>query len=224
MTWIKICGTTNLEDAKAAVEAGADALGFIFARSRRRISPKDAKRITTELPRATEKVGVFVNQSAKIIRSTVETAGLTGVQLHGDEDVDLIRDLRKQMTWLAIYRVAAMNLVPKNGGVADLLKYIEAGCDGLVLDSGDRSRRGGTGTRFAWDEAAPLAQMLARKTKIVIAGGLTAENVANAIETFRPFGVDVVSGVEKKAGEKDHGKVKAFIEAVRAADRVRVES
>jgi phosphoribosylanthranilate isomerase len=219
MTWIKICGNTNLDDALAAVSAGADALGFIFAPSPRRVSPKEAKRIVAELPREVEKIGVFVNQSTEIIRSTIETVGLTGVQLHGDEDADFIRDLHSQLESRAMYRAAPMNMLPQNGRAADLLAYVEAGCDGLLLDSGDSARRGGTGRSFAWDEAAPLVQLLARKTRVIVAGGLTVANVAKAIETFRPFGVDVVSGVEREPGKKDEAKLRAFMEAARSPRR-----
>src|SRR5690348_1254493 len=214
--WVKICGTTNLEDALLAVDAGADALGFIFAPSARRTSPKDAKRIITALPsdNAVEKIGVFVNQGPNIILQTIEAAGLSGVQLHGDEDPEFIRDLRER-TAVTVDRVVSMHAVAHNA--AELLEYVEAGARHLLLDSGTTERRGGTGKTFDWGEAAPLARMLARKAQVVIAGGLKPENVMHAIELFRPFGVDVVSGVESAAGKKDPDKVRAFVAMARSA-------
>ena len=209
MTWIKVCGNTNLEDARAAVEAGADALGFIFAPSPRRISPKDAAGIVVELPRAIEKIGVFVNQSPEIILDTVSKAGLTGVQLHGDEDADYMRALVKAAPKLNIYRAVPIGLVVRDPASAPT--QVAA----LLLDSAADGKRGGTGKSFDWNEAAPFVALLQRKVKVVIAGGLTPGNVQKAIETFHPWGVDVVSGVEREPGRKDHEKLRAFIHVVR---------
>lgn len=207
--WVKICGTTNLDDGRAAVEAGADALGFIFAPSPRRISPKDAKKIIAELPKEIEKVGVFVNQKPEIILDTVETAGLTGVQLHGDEEPEMIRKFRRDR--LQTYKaVPAWNLERKADGFADVV-------DALFIDAGSERKRGGTGKRFDWEQAAPLVKLLRRQVKIVVAGGLEASNIARAIQLFDPWGVDVVSGVEKEPGKKDHEKVRAFVKAAKAA-------
>ena len=207
---MKICGTTNLEDARVAVEAGADALGFIFAPSPRRISPKDAKRIIAELPKDVEKVGVFVNQGPKIILNTVEMAGLTGVQLHGDEEPELARRIAR--AGLKIYKALPAALLEQEAdGFADVV-------DALFVDAGSEKQRGGTGKRFDWDRAAPLVRLLRRRMKIVIAGGLEVKNAGRAIELFQPWGVDVVSGVEKEPGKKDHEKVRAFVKAAKAAE------
>ena len=207
--WVKICGTTSLDDARVAVEAGADALGFIFAPSSRRISPKDAKKIIAELPKEIEKVGVFVNQKPEIILDTVETAGLTGVQLHGDEEPDLAREVRRG--GVKIYKaLPAAALQHKADGFADEV-------DALFVDAGSDKKRGGTGKPFDWDRAAPLVRLLRRRIKIVIAGGLDPANIGRAIEQFHPWGVDVVSGVEKEPGKKDHEKVRAFVKAAKAA-------
>ncbi len=219
--WVKICGTTNREDARAAVEAGADALGFIFAPSPRRISPKDAKKIIAELPKEVERVGVFVNQRPEIILDTVKTAGLTGVQLHGDEEEDDIRALRARSKQLVLYKALPpqlMELVAREGGalfrasreMVDLFRAV-------LLDSGSGHRRGGTGKTFDWEAAAPFVSLLGKHLNVVIAGGLHASNVSRAIELFHPWGVDVVSGVEKEPGKKDHEKVRAFVKAAKAA-------
>ncbi len=218
--WVKVCGTTNVEDARAAVEAGADALGFVFAPSPRRISPKDAKRIIAELPKEIEKVGVFVNQRPDIVLDTVKTAGLTAVQLHGDEDADSIFELRRLVGKnLRIYRAVPMNTL-ENSIAGELFgakasKEFEA----LIADSSTSAKRGGTGKAYDWDAAAWLLKMYAKRYKLVVAGGLTPANVAQAITTLRPWGVDVVSGVESEPGKKDAAKVRAFVEAAKAAAR-----
>jgi phosphoribosylanthranilate isomerase len=217
-TWIKICGTTNLEDARASVDAGANALGFIFAPSPRRISPKDARRIIAELPDEIEKIGVFVNQIPDLIADTIETAGLTGIQLHGDEDAEFVRQLRRVARLAKIYKVLPMR-VASNAAAADVLDFADAGITALLLDSAADGKRGGSGRMFDWDDAAPLVQLLGRKFKIVVAGGLTSANVGKAIATFHPYGVDVVSGVERDPGKKDTEKIRAFIAAVRAAEQ-----
>lgn len=217
MIWIKICGTTNLEDAQVAVEAGADALGFIFAPSPRRISPRDAAKIIRELPRQVEKIGVFVNQKAQIIYQTVEEAALTGVQLHGDEDADFIAalwaDMPRRLRLLKAIRV-------REGFEAELAEFEKANVDAFLLDSGTAAQRGGTGKTFGWDEAAPLMRLAARKFRIVAAGGLRPENVAEAVQRFGPFGVDVVSGVESEPGRKDRARVKMFVAAAREAETI----
>ena len=214
--WVKICGTTNTEDARAAAGAGADALGFVFAPSSRRISPKEAKKIIAELPKELEKIGVFVNQTAGIILDTVETAGLTGVQLHGDEDREFVRQLSKRAKGTRIYKVlpAAGLLGAAGAAMAD---EFAGAVRALVLDSGSREQRGGTGKRFQWDEAAPLVRLMSKRFKVVVAGGLTPENVGEAIAGLQPWGVDVVSGVESEPGKKDAAKVRAFVEAAKSA-------
>lgn len=222
MTWIKICGTTNLEDALAAVEAGADALGFVFAPSPRRISPRDAARITAALPVSVEKIGVFVNQSVELVLDTVEKSGLTGVQLHGEEDGRFARRLRdKAASKLRLLKAVSMSEVGKARGKTFAMAASEDAADvfsALLLDSGATARRGGTGTAFDWREAAPMARLLAKKFKLIIAGGLNPDNVAKALRIFQPWGVDVVSGVEQAPGKKGAEKLRAFIAAVRSLE------
>ncbi len=212
--WVKICGTTNLEDARISIDAGADAVGFIFAPSPRRISPKDAKKIIAELPKAVEKVGVFVNQKPEIILDTVQTAGLTGVQLHGDETAADGVSLRKALHG-GLKLFCAMPAAKVTD--PDRMVYWTPIVSAILVDSRTGSRRGGTGKTFDWDEAAPFVKLLSREVKVIIAGGLEPGNVSHAIKLFLPWGVDVVSGVEKEPGKKDPEKIRAFVKAAKAA-------
>ena len=219
MTWIKICGTTNLDDALASVEAGADALGFVFAPSPRRISPRDAAKMIAGLPAAVEKIGVFVNQSAELLLDTVRTAGLTGVQLHGEEDGKFARQLREKCAEIRIIKTVSMREAGEGSGKAlALATQPQSGFDALLLDSGGNGKRGGTGIVFDWQQAAPLARLLARKFRLIIAGGLAPENAGKALRLFQPWGLDVVSGVEQAPGKKDRAKLQAFVAAVRALE------
>ncbi|HYL96117.1 MAG TPA: phosphoribosylanthranilate isomerase [Terriglobales bacterium] len=221
MTWIKICGTTNLEDALAAVEAGANALGFVFAPSPRRVSPRDAARITAGLPPSVEKIGVFVNQSVDLVLDTVEKAGLTGVQLHGEEDVRYARQLQQKNGRLRVVKAISLREVGDGKGKGLELAMQEEAAktfSALLLDSGSGAKRGGTGTSFDWQEAAPMVRLLGKKFPLIIAGGLNSENVAKALRIFQPWGVDVVSGVEQAPGKKEPAKLREFIAAVRAAE------
>jgi phosphoribosylanthranilate isomerase len=174
------------------------------------VSPKDAAKIIAELPNNVEKIGVFVNQAQEIVLDTVVKAGLTGVQLHGDEDSEYLRALAKAAPELRIYRAMPMSAVLRDP--ASVPMNVAA----LLLDSAAEGKRGGSGKSFDWDEAAPFIALLRGKVKVVVAGGLTPTNVQKAIETFRPWGVDVVSGVESEPGKKDHEKLRAFVQAARA--------
>ncbi|MGO9211814.1 MAG: phosphoribosylanthranilate isomerase [Terriglobales bacterium] len=219
MVWVKICGTTNLEDAQAAVDAGADALGFVFAQSPRRIRPSEAKRIIAALPRKVESVGVFVNQKSEVILETAEKAGLTGVQLHGDETLEFAHELRDGARAagikLRVYKAIAMKLL--TAGELDLASPKNL-ISAYVLDSGSWTKRGGTGKKFDWKQAAPLVRFVGGRFDLIIAGGLNPENVVKAVGLFRPWGVDVVTGVEREPGKKDHEKVRAFVKAAKSAD------
>jgi len=217
--WVKICGTTNLEDAQCAVDAGADALGFVFAQSPRRVRPSEAKRIIAVLPRKVETIGVFVNQRSKAILETAEKAGLTGVQLHGDETLEFAHELRDGARVagikLRVYKAIAMKRLTAGGlDLTSPKNLISA----YVLDSGSWTKRGGTGKKFDWKQAAPLVRFAGGRFDLIIAGGLNPENVAKAIRLFHPWGVDVVSGVECEPGKKDHQKVRAFVKAAKNCD------
>lgn len=221
MIWVKICGTTNLEDARAAVEAGADALGFIFAPSPRRISPKDAKKIIAELPKEVEKVGVFVNQKPEIIFDTVETAGLTGVQLHGDESLAFAEGLihkekrGKQFQVIPVIPFARIFRMLGSGG--PVLVKIPQDIDTVLIDSAQAGKRGGTGEAWNWEVGKAWVTAFGEDRHVIMAGGLNAKNVGEAIRKVKPWGVDVASGVEKAPGKKDHDKVRAFVKAAKAA-------
>ncbi len=232
MTWLKICGTTNREDALAAVNAGADAVGFVFAPSTRRITPEAAAPIAAALPRSIDRVGVFVNESAERIAEIAQQVGLTVVQLHGDETPEfagtLFRDAGGRRSGRARLRVfKAVSVFP---GVETLLRnFARSGSvDGVLLDSvvvhpaetggGTETIRGGTGVTFDWRRTAEFLPGIAERTRVILAGGLSPSNVVEAVRTLRPWGVDVCSGVEAKPGRKDHEKIWAFVSAVRSTD------
>ncbi len=219
MTWIKICGNTNLEDARFAANVGADAVGFVFAgTSPRRIDPAAAADIVSQLPPAVEKVGVFVNERPSRVREIVRQVGLTAVQLHGDESIDYAEQLFPEKEHPKIYRAFSMKtLFSVTSGAAFLrTRRGPAALNALIVDSGSEAQRGGTGLTFDWTRAQPFISGLRRNYKVVVAGGLTAENVQNALSVLRPWGVDTASGVEREPGRKDHDKIRSFIAAVRS--------
>jgi len=187
---VKICGITRLEDAEAAVACGADALGFVFwPRSPRYVDPERARAIVEALPPFVTPVGVFVDQPAEEVNAVSSLARLGAVQLHGSESPDYTRSLERPV--VKAIAVWPMNVV-------------------LLLDVHDPVRRGGTGQTVDWAAAGEIA----RRRRTILAGGLTAENVADAIARVRPYGIDVSSGVERSPGIKDHGRLKALFEAV----------
>jgi phosphoribosylanthranilate isomerase len=213
--WIKICGNTSLEDARLAAEAGADAVGFVFAPSPRRVTTEQVAAMVPQLPAALEKIGVFVDVSFDEIAKSIETAGLTGVQLHFNAAPDLSAQLRAQFgQLLRILRVVHFH------ADAALLKF-DATVDGILVDSRTATAVGGTGKTFDWAGASKTLFQNAevREHHLIAAGGLTPQNVAEAIVTLRPWGVDVVSGVEAAPGRKDPEKIRAFIANARAARR-----
>jgi phosphoribosylanthranilate isomerase len=227
MTWIKICGTTTRDDALAAVEAGADAVGFVFAPSPRRIAPEAAQEIAAALPRTIDKVGVFANESAERIESVACQVGLTVVQLHGDESPDFARWLFRRsdghLDGRARLRVfKAVSMMPGVEGV--LREFTTDAVDGVLLDSavlrvacmgqGTELVRGGTGVTFDWKRATNFVPGIATRTRIILAGGLSPANVADAVRILKPWGVDVCTGVETSPGAKDHARIRAFVGAV----------
>lgn len=217
MTWIKICGTTNLEDALTAVEAGADALGFVFYdKSPRKIDPETARAIVGKLPANIEKVGVFVNESVEGIKKTVDQVGLTAVQLHGVEDADSVVDRIISNGRPRIFLVFSASALSNSVGY-----HIGAGkiVSAVFIDSGTSTKPGGTGRTFDWEKAAPHVAFLSKEVNVAVAGGLTPTNVAEAIRILKPWGVDVASGVEASPGKKDPGKIRAFVAAVRSVEK-----
>jgi len=202
---VKVCGITNAEDALAAIEAGADALGFIFyEKSPRYVVPAVAANIIAGLPPLVTPVGVFVNEGLATVRSIMETCRLAMVQLHGDENVSYCRELARPA-------MKALRLKDR-GSLLALAEYQgRGGVRGFVLDTFSELAYGGTGQITDWG----LASDVAKSTPILLAGGLTPENVTEAIRIVRPYGVDVSSGVESAPGKKDHAKMRAFVDAVR---------
>jgi len=211
--WIKICGNTSLTDARLAVEAGADALGFVFAPSPRRVTVAQVAEIARQLPSTIEKIGVFVDASFEEISAAVRTAGLTGVQLHSAAAAATTARLRAEFgPALRILRVVHFGI---NAGAEAEALAADANLDALLVDSRTATAVGGTGVAFDW--ATARATLFTGQRKMIAAGGLHPDNVAEAISTLRPWGVDVVTGVEAAPGHKDAAKVRAFVAAARAA-------
>lgn len=218
MTWTKICGTTNLADAILAVSAGADAVGFIFASSPRQIQQETAAEIIEVLPNKIAKIGVTVNQSPEAVAKLAQNLGLTGVQLQGDEPADQLRAYRSALAPRKIIKtLQARQLLA--GGDDYLYQYLAVRefFDAVLLDAGVPGQPGGTGVPFDWNALMPFVSRIKQSMPVIIAGGLTVENVPEALRLFEPWGVDVVSGVESKPGRKDEVKLRAFVNAVRTA-------
>jgi phosphoribosylanthranilate isomerase len=202
-TRVKICGITNLADAQVAIEAGADAIGFIlYEKSPRFVSLKTAAEISKELPPFIMRVGVFVDAEPDFILRAIGEAGLTMLQFHGDEPPEFC-------TQFGLMSMKAFRIRDAES-LKEIPKYET---DAYLLDAFSSTALGGTGEKFNLDLAIE-AQKFGKP--IFLAGGLTPENVAEAVKKVRPFGVDVSSGVEISPGKKDHAKVNAFIEAVRS--------
>ena len=216
MIWIKICATTNLDDAFASLDAGANALGFILTESSRRITAETASQIIAALPPSTEKIGVVVNETPEALARLASEIGLTGVQLHGDEPAAQLPEFRRSLGLRKIIKtLQARELLAAPAALDEYLRNSKS-IDGILLDSGTPAARGGTGQTFDWHNALPIVERIKQHVPVIIAGGLSPANVTDAIGLFDPCGVDVVSGVELSPGKKDHAKVLAFIAAVRA--------
>lgn len=198
---IKICGITDLDDARAACDAGADYLGFVlYDKSPRAIAPEALRRLRQKLDKNTKCVGVFVNKPPLAVAKTAKNCGLNIVQLCGEEQYEAFRLLP-----LPIWRVIRI----QNGLIQPPPSKWPA--ERYVLDASQADLYGGTGTAVDWSIAAEIA----KEHKIMLAGGLTLSNVATAIRIVRPFGVDVSSGIELRRGKKDHEKMRFFIEVVK---------
>lgn len=208
MVKVKICGITNWADARRCAEAGVDMLGFNFYRqSPRYIAPSAAKRIARRLPRRIATVGVFVNESEDRIREIARMVGLDYIQLHGEESPAAIARLRRTA------RVIKAIRVQRSFRVAHLDRFRNASA--ILLDGFDRKRHGGSGKTFDWR----IARRATRARRIFLAGGLKAENVADALFTVKPYAIDVCSGVESKPGKKDPVRLDKLMRAVRVARR-----
>ena len=198
---VKICGITSMQDAEAAVEAGADSLGFVFwPRSPRFINPDRARAIVSCLPPFVVPVGVFVNQPAAHVRGVAALVRLGALQLHGDED----------LLYVAGMDYPVIKAVSIEGGDETDRIDIWPRRTTLLLDVYDAVNRGGTGRTIDWSAAAPIAA----RRRTLLAGGLTPDNVAQAVARVQPYGIDVSSGVERSPGVKDHARIRALFEAL----------
>jgi phosphoribosylanthranilate isomerase len=222
--WIKICANTNLDDAQLAAELGADAVGFVFASSPRQVTAADVAHITPHLPEGIECVGVFHTFDAQQIASIAQECGLTAVQLHGGLNLELLRQLDEifngQVKLIQTVHWQVDSDAANAAVVAEQLRQI--GADGLaarvLIDTKVGANLGGTGVSFDWDAARTTLAEAGAGLRLIVAGGLRADNVGDAIRRLKPWGVDVASGVEQSPGRKDPEKLAAFITAARNPD------
>ena len=204
---IKICGITNAEDALAAAQFGADALGFIFAPSPRRIAPEKARQIIKVLPPLVQTVGVFVDEDLGEVSSVAEMCGLDILQFHGSESADYCDSFD--------HRVIKAVRLRNRQDIKSLAKY-DGVVQALLLDTYVPDKVGGTGMTFNWEWALEAGKY----GRIILAGGLSPENVATAISIVKPYGVDASSSLEQSPGVKDHEKIMQFIAEVRQAANI----
>ncbi len=208
-TRIKICGMTRLDQVEAAVEAGVDALGFIFApESPRKIDPKNAREIITGLPPFVDAVGVFVNEDPEVVEEIVNYCGLTVIQLHGTESEGYCKKLTCRI--LKAFSIGSDGLARND---LDMASYVDV-VSGFLLDTFHKDMDGGTGVAFDWS----FLETIRPPGPLILAGGLSSGNVGEAIQRVRPFAVDVNSGVEVEPGIKDIEKIRLVVSEVRKAD------
>jgi phosphoribosylanthranilate isomerase len=205
MTFIKICGITNIDDARAAVAAGADALGFNFyTPSPRYIAPPAAREIVEQLPSSILTVGVFVNEETpESVKKIASEAGVAAFQLHGDESPAYCRELSDR------YVIKTLTV----SGDFDIQMVQHYDVKAIMLDTRDNNLRGGTGRVFDWSVAIEVNKVAA---KLFLAGGLSPENISEAIELVRPYAVDACSALEDRPGIKNHDRMRAFVELARS--------
>jgi phosphoribosylanthranilate isomerase len=213
---------TNLEDALVAVDAGADAVGFVFYdKSPRNISVEAARKIVEKLPESVEKVGVFVDLESEQVREIVLAVGLSAVQLHGPKSTNsLWEDPRPTPQSLGASKLIPMMYgdALRDGGFL-ISQNVRDQIFAILLDSRSDGAAGGTGTTFDWASVREMVRAISMLVPVIVAGGLTPLNVGEAMRLFQPFGLDVASGVEASPGKKDPDKVRAFVKAVRDAER-----
>jgi phosphoribosylanthranilate isomerase len=225
MLWVKICGMTTADDALAAAEFGADAIGMLFAPSKRRITVERGKEIASALPKTMEKVGVFYDEAAPTVEEIAAEVGLTAVQLHGDESPAYAKNLFRHFPRRTRAQMRVFKTLHVGNGVEGVAReFLREKCvDGLLLDSvvhdvtTGETVRGGTGQTFDWKRTGDFLPGIERETRVIVAGGLSPVNVSEAVRVMQPWGVDVCSGVESEVGKKDLKKLKEFVSAARAA-------
>ena len=208
MVRVKICGITNAADARAAIEAGANLLGFNFyGKSPRHITEEEAVEVRSQLPKRVKAVGIFVNESPADVVALRQSLKLDAVQLHGDETPETVAEIAPLVPVIKAFRVEP------EFPLATLDEYSEAFA--FLFDAAHTGQYGGTGHTTDWD----VARRASLSHRIILAGGLKVENVGAAIRIVRPYGIDVASGVESRPGKKDHGRLREFIQEVRRAER-----
>ncbi|HTB95440.1 MAG TPA: phosphoribosylanthranilate isomerase [Terracidiphilus sp.] len=213
--WVKVCGNTSVEDALLAAESGADAVGFVFAASPRRVTEEQVAAIVPGLPAELEKIGVFVESTFEEIEAAVSNCGLTGVQILAGRGFGMSARLRARFgNGLRILRVVHFGELAAQQVAAIAA---EQDVDAILVDSRTATAVGGTGLVFDWNRARETVFAGRSSKRLVAAGGLSPANVADAIAMLRPWGVDVVSGVEAAPGRKDAAKVRGFVAKARAA-------
>jgi phosphoribosylanthranilate isomerase len=208
MVRVKICGITNAADALAAIDAGANLIGFNFyAKSPRHITEAEASKIRPHLPKRVKAVGIFVNAMPAEIAELRKSLKLDAAQLHGDESPETAAEIARSLSVIKAFRIES------DFPLSTLDEYPEAFA--YLFDAAHTGQYGGTGHATDWD----AARRAALGHRIILAGGLKVENVAAAVRIVRPYGVDVASGVESEPGKKDHGRLREFIQEVRRAER-----
>jgi phosphoribosylanthranilate isomerase len=219
--WIKICGNTSLDDTRLAVMAGADAVGFVFAPSPRQVTVSEVAAIVKHLASPVEKIGVFVDAPLDEIYEAVRVCGLTGVQLHSAVGPKMPAKLHQRLgPDLRVLRVVHFDAGVAEEMIAEIAQHDrDPHVDAVLVDSRTATAVGGTGVTFDWAAAQAIFSPGTNACKRIVAGGLSPANVAEAIATLRPSGVDVASGVEAAPGRKDPFKVRAFVERARGAVR-----
>jgi len=207
MVRVKICGITNAADALAAVDAGANLLGFNFyEKSARFLTESAAAKIRSKLPKNVQAVGIFVNATAADIAALCNSLKLDAAQFHGDEPPEAVAELARSVPVIKAFRVEP------DFPLKTLEEYRDAFA--FLFDAAHTGQYGGTGRTTDWD----VARRAAKDHRIILAGGLKVENVAAAVRIVRPYGIDVASGVESKPGKKDHGRLREFIQEVRRGE------
>src|SRR5919112_185445 len=203
MVYVKVCGITTPEDALTAAGSGADAVGFVFAKSPRKLNVEEAREIATVLPDGVLKVGVFVDEEPEEVLRIVREVGLDYVQLHGDESPETVTFLRGE----GVKVIKALRV----RGAESLVAMVDYEADLFLLDAWSEKARGGTGERFDWE----LAKSHGGRGNILVSGGLTPENVCEAIRFFEPYGGDASSSLEDAPGKKNGERVRRFVSAAK---------
>ncbi len=220
--FVKVCANTNADDTRLAVELGVEAVGFVFAPSKRRVTAEQVAAIARDLPAAVMKVGVFTTTDTEEILLTAKAAGLNAVQLHSAFDPERVHAIASE----AGGRLRVLQVVEVPAGIdaealRDLLTAVlrHEHVTAALLDASHGGISGGTGKPFDWPSVAAVVRQVQQATggKVMVAGGLHAENVAEAIRAFQPWGVDVASGVEASPGKKDPERLRRFVAAARSA-------